>query len=171
MGWRKAASTPEVLKGNEQFKITEEVKVEIAKATGQDIAAFTSEDAEFDAHLDALAKQVPAVPDDIPAAAVEVKPTKEYYDHLAGHMEGEYMPASTMAELQEQVHMAKSYGADSIDGTPDLIKQVFRNDFETISKSTGYGIYHDVKVFIPGRLEDSKRQDSLTMEQKLSPPK
>lgn len=159
-GWKKAKE----LEGNSDFKVTPEVDAEIAKFTG---ATYTPEDAALDAELEQLAKQRPQVTDDVPAAAMEVIKPKESLEHLSAHVDGEYKPANTMAELQEQVHLAKQVGADSIDGTEALVRMIFRGDFDKIKASIGYGIYHDIRIYVTGMFEGLKNMDKMTMEQKL----
>lgn len=132
--------------------------------------AVTPEDLALDRELDQIAKErQPPVSDNAPS--MEVQKPREFLEHLSSHVDGEYMPASTMAELQEQVHLAKSVGADTIDGTEALVKQIFRHDFEKIKASIGYGIFHDIRVYIAGKFEALRNMDKQTMEQKLFPVK
>lgn len=164
-GWKKAKE----LEGNDAFKITPEIEAEVQKFSG---GAYTAEDAALDAEIAALAAQNgPPAPIDDVGATVMVKKVKEDIEHLMDHADGEYMPASTMAELTEQVHMAKQAGAEAIDGTEALVKQVFRADFDKIKADIGYGIYHDVRVYVAGQFAGLKGADRLTMEQKLAPVK
>lgn len=161
-GWKKAKASEDfkvTLEGNSDFKITPEVEA--------NIATYTAEDAALDAELEQLAKQRPQVTEDAPAAAMEVVKPRESLEHLSAHVDGEYKPASNMAELQEQVHLAKQVGADSIDGTEALIRMIFRVDFDKIKASIGYGIYHNIRVYLDGMFDGLKNMDKMTMEQKL----
>ncbi len=115
-----------------------------------------------------MAKEIPKGTDDV--TVVELKKIKEDLNHLKSMVEN-YQPAKTMAELTEQVHVAKSEGCDSVDATPALVKQVFRADYNVIETKVGYGIYHDVRVYIDGTFEKNKNDDKTTMAQKLEPKK
>lgn len=136
-----------------------------------DVATFTEEDAALDRELDMIASQKPQVSDSGGSAEMGVKPIKENIEHLSFHTDGDYRPASTMADLTEQVHVAKSVGADAIDATEGLFKQIFRHDFEKIKEIPGFGIYHDVRVYMIGCFEKNKHLEKQTMEQKLFPHK
>lgn len=121
---------------------------------------------ELDRQLNEMAKerQMPQVSDN--ATAIEVKKMRENLEHLKAHVE-DYKPASNMAELTEQVHVAKGEGCDSIEATPTLVRQIFRKDYDYIEKNVGYGIYHDIRVYIDGHFDKHKGADTQTMEQRL----
>lgn len=164
-GWKKAKEA--ALAGNKDFSLADPVVKQNIQETVIDFAPITQEDIALDQELEQLAAKRPQVSDSGPAP--DVQKARETLDHLAEHMDGEYMPASTMAELQEQVHQAKQFGADSIDGTEALIKQIFRNDFDKIKDSIGFGIYHDIRVYIHGKFESLRNAGKLSMQQKLFP--
>lgn len=163
VGWKKPEAK-DALKGNPEFMVTPEIKEKINNFSVE--AAFTAEDAAFEAELNALGKDMPNISDSGPVQ--EVTRPKEALEHLKFHNE-DYAPASTMAELQEQVHEAKSFGCDSIDGTEALVKSIFREGFEKMKATVGYGIYHDIRVYIAGSFEQNKGADKMTMEQRLFP--
>lgn len=167
-GWKKfkeeQAKAEALLKGNSDFTLTKEME---EKA----MAALTDEDLALDRELDLIAQERMAQgPIDDVAPAIEVQKVRENLEHLSSYVD-DYKPASTMAELNEQVHVAKSEGCDAIDATADVIKKIFRADFEKIEKELGFGIYHDVRVFLTGRFEGLKNMHKVTMEQKLFPAK
>ncbi len=163
----KAIDAKTVLKGNDSFKLTPAMEAramaDYAENTGT-MSALTAEDIALDRELEAMAKDQPQVSDNGPV--MEVKRTKDVIEHLREVVE-KYTPASNMAELTEQVHVAKSEGCDSIDGTPTLVRQIFRKDYEYIEKNVGYGIYHDIRIYIDGYFDKHKGADSQTMEQRL----
>ena len=161
-GWKKAKLDAELaLKGNDEFKLTPAME---AEAKNFDFAAVTDEDMALDRMLAETAKAQPKIDDASPA--IEVTKPRENLEHLKTFVE-EYMPADSIAELTEQVHVAKSEGCDSIDGTNKLIKQIFRADYEKITTYIGYGIYHDIRVYAEGMFDKVKGVDKMTMEQKL----
>lgn len=128
------------------------------------VAAVTAEDMELDRQLQEMAKENPAPSDNI--AVAEVRKTRENLDHLRYYAD-DYAPAATMADLTEQVHVATSEGYDSIDATATLVRQIFRKDFDYIEKNVGYGIYHNIRVYIDGHFDKHKGADNQTMEQRL----
>lgn len=127
-----------------------------------DLAAVTAEDMALDRMLEETAKSMPQAIDDGPV--VEVSKPRENLQHLKTYVE-DYTPADTMAELTEQIHVAKSEGCDSIDGTAKLVKQIFRADYDKIVSHIGYGIYHDIRVYLEGSFEKTKHKDKMTIEQ------
>ncbi len=164
MGWKKPESKVD-LAGNPEFQVTPEIDKQIKEFRVE--SAYTPEDAAFEAEIQSLGKDQPDIQDQGPV--VSVQKTRESLEHLKFHADEEYKPASTLAELDEQVFMAKSHGADSVDGTEALVRAIFRQDFDQIKRTVGYGIYHDIRVYIAGAFEDNKSADKLTMEQKLFP--
>ena len=169
----KVAAT-EVLKGNEKFKLTADQEAkDLAGYTSADIndginrvAAYSNEDMELDRVLDEMAKENKASTPSDNVSVAEVKKVKENLMHLKDHTE-DYRPAATMADLTEQVHVANTSGLDSIDATATLVRQIFRKDYDYIEKNVGYGIYHNIRVYIDGHFDKHKRADSQTMEQRL----
>jgi len=143
-------------KGNPKFKMPSED--EFAQ-----FAPVTDEDLELERSLDEIAKSRPAIDQ---GPAMELKPEKVNINHLREYIE-DYAPASTHPELLEQVHLAKANECDSIDATATLVKQTFRKDFDHIQDKTGYGIFHDIKVYIDGYFEKNKNVDKLSIDQKL----
>jgi hypothetical protein len=160
---QKLSHDPNILKGNDDFKLTEEIK---AKVAAHSFAAVTDEDLALDREIEALAAEQPQVNVSDVAPALEVKRTKDVVNHLKEIVDG-YKEASTMAELTEQVHVAKAEGCDSIEASPTLVRQIFRKDYDYIEKNVGYGIYHDIRIYIAGHFDKHKGADVQTMEQRL----
>ncbi len=106
----------------------------------------------------------PQMPIDDEDPGIEVKPLKARHDLLS--MEVEVKPAASLAQLDEQVFHAKQIGCDSVEATKALVKAMNRVGYEAVEKM-GFFLYHDIKVFISGSYEDSKKKSSLTMEQAL----
>ncbi len=161
-GSKNKPKAVDMLKGNDTFKLTPAMEAQAMREYSH--AAVTDEDLALDRELEAMAKDQPQISDNGPV--LEVKRTKDVIEHLREVVE-KYTPASNMAELTEQVHVAKSEGCDSIDGTPTLVRQIFRKDYEYIEKNVGYGIYHDIRIYIDGYFDKHKGADSQTMEQRL----
>lgn len=127
-------------------------------------AAYTSEDAELDRHLDALAADLPPdVSDPDPIGAVTMRKEKEHREMLGDVVSG-YRPASTDEELKTQVHLAKQEGCDSIEATVPLAKRFCR---DPQLEAVGYFIYHNIKVYLTGQIEQTKARDNQTIEQRL----
>lgn len=176
---RAADSAKAPGKGNPDFLLTKEAELEAVESfealadqaesesvpRGIAPGAITNEDREIELMLERQAKTNP-IQDLGPEMAL--KPEIKKRDVLRNHVE-EYKPASSLIELQEQVHHAKSLEIDSIEATPQLLKHIFKRDFDHIRDVTGYAIYHDIRVYIDGFFEKNKDADSLTMEQKLHP--
>lgn len=100
---------------------------------------------------------------------VTVKTTIENINLLRTHVP-EYMPASTISELKDQVFWAKANGCDSIEATKELVRHVFRKDFDHIEKVVGYAIYQDVRVYIDGLFSERSKQDNMSIDQKTFGP-
>lgn len=132
------------------------------------MAAYAPEDMELDRALEEMARENRASTPSDNVSVAEVKKVKENLMHLKDHTE-DYRPAATMADLTEQVHVANTsgLGLDSIDATATLVRQIFRKDYDYIEKNVGYGIYHNIRVYIDGHFDKHKSADSQTMEQRL----
>lgn len=77
----------------------------------------------------------------------------------------DYAPAKDHSELLEQVHLAKQFGADSIEADPKIIRQLtLKSGYPS---DTGYLWFHDVKVWIPGFEEKVGHLLTQTIEEKV----
>lgn len=124
--------------------------------------AITNEDIELDRMLEMQARtQTIENGPDRPLKQESVK-----RDILRNFTE-DYKPASTLLELEDQIHQAKMNDIDSIEATPALVRHLWKKDFEHIKNETGYGIYKDIRVYIDGFFEQNKNADKVTMEQRL----
>jgi hypothetical protein len=146
----------------EQFNALVDDEIVHSNAPHGTLAPITSEDREIDQMLERAAKSNPVSDLHVETPLI---PEKKKRDVLRNHIAG-YRPANTMNELQEQVHLAKTNEIDSIEGTPTLVQQLWRKDFEYIKNGPGYGIYHDIRVYIDGFFEQNKDADKETMEQR-----
>lgn len=98
-----------------------------------------------------------------PAGTV-VKREKQVNIMLSEFVE-DYEPAKTYTDLDEQVHLAKQFGADSIEADPKLIRQLtLKSGYPS---DVGFLCYHDVKVWIPGFTETHGHLLSQTIEEKV----
>lgn len=132
------------------------------KAPERAMAAVTAEDLAFERELQAMEQDTPEI-DPVPAnTTVRVK--KEMHNLLSDVMAGIH-PAATVNELLALVHMAKEVGADSIEATPELIKQyTLRSGFPS---DVGYFWFQDVKVWIPGFLQTHGHLDGETIDKRV----
>ena len=130
---------------------------------GTSTLGITQEDMEIEQMLERVAKQQP-VTDHGPDAPVVREVAKR--DTLRNHVEN-YKPASSIMELEDQIHLAQTHDIDSIEATPALVRHLWKRDFDYIKAGPGYGIYRNIRVYIEGFFEQNKDADKLTMEQKL----
>lgn len=142
-------------KGNTEFK-AEELSTHEMVAPG----AITPEDMDLERHLERLDRENP-IPDIDPDLSRPLTVDKAPQDHLREHVEN-YRPASTINELEEQIHVAKSLHCNSIDATPQLIKRFSHG------KDNGMFInVKDLRVNYPDMYAAGKHADKITQEQKL----
>lgn len=148
-------------RGNPEFNLN---SAEPSNTIGQEVAsaAYTDEDAELDRELEKMAREQE------PQVAIDPEPQpmrklKENYELLRDHVE-DYKPASTVNELEDQVHLAKEYGCDSIEATPKLVRHYNRKDYP---EKVGYFIFRNIKVYIDGHFAEAMKRDKITMEEKL----
>ena len=127
------------------------------------VGAITQADRDIDQMLENIAKRNP-IQDLGPEQVLVVEKKKR--DTLRNHVEN-YQPATTLTELQEQVHLAQMNEIDSIEASPALVRHLWKKDFDYIKVNTGYGIYHNIRVYIDGYYEQNKGADSVSMEQRL----
>lgn len=118
------------------------------------LGAITAEDLAFERELQAMTETSEP---DIEAGPALLTLKKEKGDlKLLSDFVDDYTPAKDHGELLEQVHMAKEYGADSIEAEPKVIRQLtLKSGYPT---ETGYLWYHDVKVWIPGMYAKTDQQ-------------
>jgi hypothetical protein len=103
------------------------------------VGAITAEDEAFERTLQAMANEEP--PEFSEGATLNVlKKEKTSSTHLKEFME-DYAPAENVNQLMEQVHLAKEFGADSIEATPQIIKYYCRKHYPD---DVGYFHFHDV---------------------------
>lgn len=165
-------------KGNPEFNITNVEPVEwgedeartinasIANAKNSRpdpaiaVGAITQEDTDLELMLNKLDREEP-IPDIGPDLHKPLTQMKQDQDHLREHVDN-YKPASTINELEEQIHIAKSVGCNSIDADKNLIWRFSRG------KDNGMFInVKDIRVNYPGKYADSKSSDRLTIEQRV----
>lgn len=125
------------------------------------MAAITAEDLAFER---ALQESAASEPDIEPGPATVLRKERLNLNLLSEHV-ADYEPAKTHAELTEQVHLAKQYGADSIEATPQVIRQLTLKS--GYPDQVGYLWFHDVKVWIPGFYESHAHLDKMSIETKL----
>ncbi len=147
--------------GNPDFNIN---KVEPTDVLSVAHSAPQPEDYELERTLADLGRQnpMPEISDPDPPGAVVRKET--IAREMLGDAVIDYTPASTKAELDEQVHLAKCEGCDSIEATKTLAKQICR---DKLLEQVGYFMYHDIKVYIEGAFEQAKKRDNQTIENRL----
>lgn len=124
---------------------------------------MTNEDREIDQMLERQAKR--NIIQDMGAdTALKFEPVKR--DILRNHVEN-YKPASSIAELEDQVFQAKNNDIDSVEGTPALVRYFCKREYDYVANKVGYFIYHDIRVYIDGFFEKNKDADKLTIEAKM----
>jgi hypothetical protein len=121
-------------------------------------SAITDEDLNLDIALQQLhvAQELPRQEDGVPLKLTEEERTTEFL----GDVMADYKPASTINDLEGQVHQAKSMRVDSIEASDAIIKYFCRDAFP---EKQGFFIYKDIKVFITGRAKDHKTTDRGNM--------
>ncbi len=126
------------------------------------LASITDEDIAFERSLQAMDFQEPNVEAD---PTPMLRHVREHSELLSDHMEG-LRPASTVAELMDQVHLAKQADCDSVEATPAVIRYYCRKDFDAVAK-VGYFMFHDIKVHLAGEFARASTDDKQTIQQKL----
>lgn len=143
--------------GNPDFKITPEIEAEVNERMAQ--SAITDADLEFERELQMMNRDAaPSVSDQDPG--VEVRKSIEPYTMLSEYLEG-CKPAATPNELDKQIFQAKKLDCDSVECTSDLFKYYNRSGD---IKGVGYFLYHNIKVYIAGFFEQSKKKDLESTE-------
>lgn len=144
--------------------ISIESESESSEMLGNDLAlaAITDEDLAFERSLQAMNFEEPNIEAD---PTPTLRHVREHSELLSDHMEG-LRPASTVAELMDQVHLAKQAECDSIEATPAVIKYYCRKDFDAVAK-VGYFMFHDIKVHMVGEFERASMADKQTVQQKM----
>lgn len=124
------------------------------------VGAITQEDLDLEMHLNKLDRENP-VPNIDPDLSRPMTKEKISQDHLREHVDN-YKAASNINELEEQIHVAKSLGCDSIDADKNLIHRFSRG------KDNGMFIMvKDIRVNYPGQYASGKAQDKVTIEGRL----
>lgn len=145
-------------KGNPDFNIA---NVEPSTA----LSAVTPEDLAFEMELQRAHQDeqpMPQIDDHDPV--VQLKQDRLHTEMLKEQMIVE--PATSIRELDDQVHAAKELGCDSVEATKALVKSFCRKDFDVVEK-VGFFLYHDIKVFIQGRHEEAVKSMNQTIESRM----
>lgn len=149
-------------KGDPRFNINEVTPSSTIGKGDLAAAAITDEDLALDRELEMMSRNTePDVSDVDPG--VSIKKEVQDYTHLAEVID-DYKPAMTLQELEDQVTLAKHHECDSIYASPKVIRYYTKKDYPD---KVGYFIFKDIKVYIEGFFEQSKKRDSQTMEQKI----
>lgn len=94
-------------------------------------------------------------------------PVRDDRELLSEYVEG-IKPASTIQEMEAQVHQAKLLGADSIEVTKEMYQfYCGPNTGSNPSWDAKYFHFKNVKAYLAGSVEEAKKVASLTMEQKI----
>jgi hypothetical protein len=146
--------------GNPAFNIKD---VAPSETIGKNIApgAILPEDLELERSLQSMVSQLPEVSDIDPTIGAVKKVIDQR--EMLGDVVDDYSPASTMEELREQAHLAIVEGCDSIEVTRELAKKVCR---DPQLEAVGYFHYHNIKAYLVGSVQESKKRDSLSIEQR-----
>lgn len=163
-GSKNKVKVPEhaVAKGNTDFNLTGVTPSHTITAAPvlDAVGAITPEDLDLERHLEQLDRES-VVPDIDPDLSRPLTLEKVSQDHLREHVDN-YRAASTINELEEQIHVAKSLRCDSIDATPQLIKRFSQG------KDNGMFInVKDIRVNYPDMYSKGKQSDRMTQEQRL----
>lgn len=153
-------------KGNPLFNLNDAIPLTEAEALTKEAPLVnatnivTAEDLAFERQLQAMHQEEPLV-----ESAKPLKLEQEVVDSnfLGDHVD-DYMPASSLNELEQQVWAAQKIGADSIEATEDVIKYYNRTKYPS---DVGYFIYKNIRVFIPGRIEGHVETDKQNIGAKL----
>ena len=147
--------------GNPDFNLNEVEPTDILTTAP---SAPQPEDYELERTLASLGRDnpMPEISDPDPIGAVVKKeiPQRE----MLGDNVTDYKPASTFEELRDQIHFAKIEHCDSIEVTKTLAQKVCR---DPLLEQVGYFMYHDIKVYIEGAFEQSKKRDNQSIESRL----
>lgn len=96
---------------------------------------------------------------------VELKKIRDQGELLSEHPDViDPGPASTINELNDQVHMAKEMGCDSIEATEKIVRYFCKSHYPD---DVGYFIYHNIKVYIAGHFGAASKRDKISVEQRL----
>lgn len=144
-------------KGNPAFNIAE-------SEPSQALSAMTREDLDFEQTLQRLHEDEPPIPFIDEEPVVQLKADRMRHELLSDQME--VAPATTIRELDDQVHFAKELSCDSIEATSALVKSFCRKDFAAVEK-IGFFLYHDIKVFIEGMHAEASKAQKQTIEQRM----
>lgn len=125
--------------------------------------AITAEDMAFEQELERLAKEEPVEGIDQDLAKTLTK-EKRSLEHLREHLEGNYAPAKTLNELDQQVMIAKRLGCTAIDAEKHVIQYHFGHDYP---EALGFAMYKDIAVHFPNAFDGVKAKSKMTVEQKL----
>jgi hypothetical protein len=156
-------TTPTTEPGNPMFNLKDArpVTTDWQSAPPIAAAAITDEDLALERELEKLNLNTePQIsdPDTMPA----LKKLSEPYTMLSEAVES-YKPAKTLQELDDQVMQAKHYECDSIEATVNVVNYFTKG---RDPNNTGYFMYKDIRVYIAGFFEHSKKRDLETVEQR-----
>lgn len=122
-------------------------------------SAITAEDLEFERQLQAAEADMPGIEQ---GPNTVLRKEKVYPKLLSEHID-DYEPAKTHMDLIEQVHMAKQLGCDSVEATPQVIRQLTLKS--GYPDKEGYLWFSDVRVWIPGAYEPDG--DKMSVDAKI----
>lgn len=121
---------------------------------------------DLDRELESLAQDTP--PEFGEGAAENVITKVADHKDLLSEYVDDYKPASTVAELEAQVHQARAVGADSVEVTPDMFRfYCGPDDGKNANWSSKYFHYKSVKAYLVGKVAEANREARLTIEQKI----
>lgn len=151
------------LGGREALEIEEMEKKRFAKPE-RAMSAVTPEDLAFEAELQRMhvEQQMPDQVDGVPTKLTQEEARKEL---LSDVVEGT-MPASSLADLEQQVFLAKGHGCNAIEADEKVIRYFTRGSFDQ-TVANGFFMYKDIKVFVPGKFRGHVRTDKLSIHDKV----
>jgi len=156
MSKAKKAATPLEEKGNPAFNLADAEPVQIDWQEPA-VNVITPEDIALDRELERLAMEQPLP--DVEPAPPEMKKAVDSPELLSSFVD-DYRPATTIRELEDQVHLAKVNGADSVECSMALGRYYVKDgSLETV----GYFMFRDIKVYIEGYYERAQARDTRRM--------
>lgn len=153
--------TPVTEPGNSMFNLKDAKPVTTDWQHAPAMSAVTDEDLALERELEKLAQNTePEISD--PDTAPQMVKGPEPYTMLSEFVD-DYKPAKTLHELDDQVFQAKQCGADSIEATKEIVWYFTK---KKDPNNTGYFMFKDIRVYIAGIFQQSKKRDLETVEQR-----
>ena len=162
----KAKKQPPIEGGNPDFNLKDAKPVDPSWKNTDELqapGAITAEDLALERELERIAHEEP-VADIEPDLVKPLTKEKREFEHLKEHLDGNYAPAKTLNELDQQVAIAKRLGCKAIDAEPEVIHFHFGADYP---EALGFAMYKDIAVHFPNAFEGVKAKSKQTVEQKL----